>query len=52
MKRKGGWIGFVILGILTAIWLFARSDFVARDSCHDSGGRWIGGECEGARTGG
>ncbi len=49
MKRKGGLIGLVILGVVMAVWLVARSDFVAQDSCLDSGGRWTDGQCEGAR---
>ncbi|HYC68195.1 hypothetical protein [Brevundimonas sp.] len=52
MKRTGGLIGLVILGVVMAVWLIARSDFVARDDCLDAGGRWADGECEGARPGG
>ena len=52
MKRKGGLVGLVILGVLVAVWFFARGDFAARDYCLDSGGRWADGECEDARPGG
>ena len=52
MKRKGGLVGLVILGVLVAVWFFARGDFAARDYCLDSGGRWVDGECEDARPGG
>lgn len=49
MKRKGGIVGLVVLGVLIAVWLIVRSDFVAQDSCLDAGGRWNDGACEGAR---
>lgn len=47
----------VALGLVTisvaVVWWTRTSDFVARDSCLDAGGRWAeGGYCEGARYGG
>jgi hypothetical protein len=52
MKRKGGLIGLAILGVVMSVWFVVRSDFVSQDSCLDSGGRWMDGECDGARPGG
>lgn len=52
MKRKSGVIGLIVLGVLLVVWAFARSDFIAQDSCLDAGGRWDDGACEGARPNG